>query len=611
VEKPQTRNRAEIPDAYKWDVRHLFPDWQAWARAYADLETRVDAFASRRGTLASGAGSLLEAFRAQDELGQLAYRVFYYPALQHDQDQRDNDITARHQQVEILFARWQQVTSWFSPELLEIPLDTVRGWMEAEAGLALYRFAIESLFRQREHVLDEKGEHLLSLAGRFDGAPSDAYSALSTADVAHPAITLSDGRAATVTYGEYRSILATCRVQADRVAAFRAYHGLYARHRNTYASLYNAVCQRDWFLARARGYASTLEAALFGNNIPTSVVETLVAVGREGAAELQRYHRLRRRVLGLAEYYPCDGVLPLLEYARTYAYDEAREWVVDAVAPLGAAYQADVRASFANRSIDVYENEGKRSGAYSAPVYGVHPYMLLNHNDTLDAVFTLAHEMGHNIHTVLAHRRQPFVYADYTIFVAEVPSTLNEMLLLEYLLGRSRDPRERVVLLQHAIDNIASTFFTQVLFADYELRAHRLVEGDQPVTADVLSELYGQVLADFHGQAFDDEPLARLTWARVPHFYHSPYYVYQYATCFASAARLSETVLRGSESARAAAVARYLDLLAAGGSDYPMTLLARAGVDLSEAETVRAVVQQFAALVDRLESELSGLAPLP
>jgi oligoendopeptidase F len=277
------------------------------------------------------------------------------------------------------------------------------------------------------------------------------------------------------------------------------------------------------------------------------------------------------------------------------------------VAPLGAAYQARVQRSFKSRSIDVYENDGKRSGAYSAPVYGVHPYMLLNHNDTLDAVFTLAHEMGHNMHTVLAHAHQPFVYSDYTIFVAEVPSTLNEALLLDHLLAASRDPRERIVLLEHAIENIAGTFFSQVLFADYELQAHRLVEADQPITAEVLAGLYGQLLEDYYGGTLDDEPLARLTWARVPHFYQSPYYVYQYATCFASAAKLADQIAEGDPGARAAAVERYLDLLKSGGSDYPMNQLLRAGVDLREADTVAAVVTRFDALVDRLESELDAL----
>ncbi len=516
-------------------------------------------------------------------------------------------MSARYQQVQILFSRWQQATSWFNPELLAIPLETVRAWMDADEALALYRFAIENLFRQQEHVLDEKGERLLSLASRYADAPSDAYSALSTAD-AHPStVTLSDGREVRITYGEYRSVLATSRVQADRAAAFRAYHEGYEAVRNSYAALYNAVCQRDWFLAQARGYRTTLDAALHGDNIPTAVVETLVSVAREGVAGLQRYHRLRRRVLGLDRYFLFDGEIPLVEFDRRYDFAEAREWVIESVAPLGPEYQQQVRASFENRSIDVYENEGKRSGAYSAPVYGVHPYMLLNHNDTLDAVFTLAHEMGHNLHTVLAHRHQPFVYSDYTIFVAEVPSTLSEALLLQHLLDRSTDRRERIVLLEHAIDNIAGTFYRQCLFADFELQAHRLVEQGEPITADVLNGIFDGLWRAYYADAIDHDPLARVTWARVPHFYATPYYVYQYATCYASAAHLVRHLRDGVPRERAMALDRYLGLLQSGGSDYPMEQLRRAGVDLGRSDTIRAVVDQFDGLIDQLELEVAGL----
>ncbi len=519
-------------------------------------------------------------------------------------------MSARYQQVQILLSRSQQATSWFNPELLAIPLDTVRGWMDSQADLAVYRFAIENLFRQQAHVLDEKGEHLLSLASRYADAPSDAYSALSTADARPQTITLSDGRTVKATYAEYRAILAQSREQHDRAAVFRAYHESYESVRNSYAALYNAVCQRDWFLAQARGHKTTLEASLHGDHIPPSIVETLIAVAREGTEGLRRYHRLRKRALGLEQYHLYDTEIPLVEFDRRYDYAEARDWVIGSAAALGDAYQQQVRDSFTKRSIDVYENEGKRSGAYSAPVYGVHPYMLLNHNDTLDAVFTLAHEMGHNMHTMLAHRHQPFVYSEYTIFVAEVPSTLSEALLLEYLLARSTDRRERIVLLEHAIGNIAGTFYRQCLFADFELRAHRLVEEGAPITADVLNGIFDELWRAYYGDALDHDPLARVTWARVPHFYGSPYYVYQYATCYASAALLARQLLEGEPDQRARTLDRYLDLLRAGGSDYPMELLRRAGVDLGQPDTVRAVVVQLNGLVDRLEQEIAALGPV-
>jgi oligoendopeptidase F len=475
--------------------------------------------------------------------------------------------------------------------------------MEREPALKLYRFAIENLYRQQEHVLDDAGERLMSLASRLASSPNDAYWALSTADARFPKVTLSGGEDVTVSYGQYRAILATRREQSDREKAFVALHETYKASLNTYAALYNAVCQRDWFQARARGYKSTLEAALHGDNIPTSVVENLIETTRSGVGPLRRYHQLRRRTLGVSSYQVYDFSIPLVTFSKKYDYDSVLDWIVDAAAPLGSDFQALMRKGFAGGWIDVYENEGKRSGAYSAPVYGVHPYMLLNYTDTLDDVFTTAHEMGHSMHTILSHETQPFIYSDYTIFVAEVPSTLSEALLLEYMLARSTDPVERIVLLQHAIDNITGTFYTQVLFADYELRAHRLVEQDQPITAEALTEMYSALLKDYYGDAVDLNPLTGMTWARIPHFYNTPYYVYQYATCFASAAKLAKQIMAGGHEA-ADARDRFLRLLRAGGSDYPMELLRVAGIDLSQPDTVRAVVDQLDDLVTRLEKEL-------
>jgi oligoendopeptidase F len=602
-EPPQTRarRRQDVPDRFKWNLADIFPSWEAWEAGYKELEAGIGKYAALKGTLAGGAENLLNAFRLSEELGQLAYRVWYYPSLQYDEDQRDNVINAKRQQVQILFARLGQAESWFNPELLTIPLDTVRAWIDQNEALRIYRFAIENLYRQQEHVLDERGEKLMSLASRLASAPNDAYWALSTADAKFPDITLSTGEQVTVSYGQYRALLATRREQEDREAAFRALHETYRSTLNTYATLYNGVCQRDWFQARARGYKSTLEAALHGDNIPVSVVENLIETTRAGVEPLRRYHRLRRQALGVSSYQVYDFSIPLVTFDKKYRYEEVLDWIVTAVAPLGSEYQARMREGFAGRWIDVYENEGKRSGAYSAPVYGTHPYMLLNYTDTLDDVFTLAHEMGHSMHTILSHQEQPFVYSSYTIFVAEVPSTLSEALLLEYMLTRSSDPDERIVLLQHAIDNITGTFFTQVMFADYELRAHRLAEQDQPITSEILTDTYTTLLKDYYGDSIDLNPLTGITWARIPHFFNSPYYVYQYATCFASAARLANDIMQGDAAARE----RYLTLLKSGGNDYPMEQLKKAGVDLAQPDTVRAVIEQLDNLVSRLERELA------
>ena len=604
---PQLLERDAIPARFKWNLTHIFPDWDAWRAAYGELEAKIAAFAALRGTLAHGAGSLLEAFALRDEVGQIEYKVWYFASLWYDQDQRDNDINARRQEVQILFAKDAEASAWFSPELLQIPLSKVQEWLGTNAELAVYRFAIEDLYRQQEHVLDDKGERLLSLSSRFSSTPYDAYAALSTADLKHPTVTLASGVDTTLTYGQYRAILASNRNQSDRAAAFATFHTVFEANLNTYASLYNGVMQRDWFFAQARGYASTLEAELHGNNIPTTVVENLITATKAGTEPFRRYHRLRKRVLGLDTYHTYDAAIPLVDFDTKYPYEEVVGWLPASVAPLGPDYQRQLREVLDGAWIDVYENPGKRSGAYSAPVYGVHPYMLLNHNDTLDAAFTLAHEMGHSMHTLLSNARQPFVYSAYTIFVAEVPSTLSEALFLDYMLAQARSERERIVLLQHAIDGIVSTFYTQVLFADYELQAHRLVEEGQPVTADRLADIYVNLMKAYYGDALEYDDQLRATWARIPHFYSTPYYVYQYATCYASSAQMIRQLTVGPEADRQAAIARYLALLESGGSDHPMALLQRAGVDLSRPETVGAVVEQLDTLVTKLEQEINAL----
>jgi oligoendopeptidase F len=608
---PVSRSRHEVPEEFTWNLGDIFTDWSDWEQSCAELAAGIDRFRSLQGTLGRGAERLLSALQLSDTLGQLAYKVYYYAALRYDEDQRDNGVNARRQQVQALLARWAQATSWFNPELLEIPLETVREWMAGSDALRVYRFALEDLYRQQAHVLDQEGERLMSLANRLEGSPDEAYEALSTADIKYPSITLSTGETVQVTYGQYRAILARNRVQADRARAFTALHETFAANQNTYASLYSGVLQRDWFVARARHYASTLDAALFGNAIPRSVVENLLATTKAGVEPLRRYHRLRRRALGLDTYHMYDTNIPLVDYDRKYEYAEVLGWIVDSVAPLGPDYQARMRRGFTGRWIDVYETPGKRSGAYSAPVYGVHPYMLLNWNHTLDAVFTLAHEMGHSMHTLLSHEHQPFVYSGYTIFVAEVPSTLSEALLLQTMLERSTDPLERAVLLQHAIDEIVGTFYTQVMFADFELQVHRLVEQDQPITAEVLGDIYFDLLKSYHGDALDYDELSRFTWSRIPHFFGSPYYVYQYATCFASTAKIAAGILQAPAGEREQAVRRYLALLEAGGSDHPMTLLGRAGVDLSEPGTVQAVVGQLDTMVEELERAIAALGPRP
>ncbi len=603
------RSRDEIPAKYKWDVSDIFDSWEAWEEACKQFEAKIDEMAGLKGTLAQGPDQLLAAYEIRDELGKLAYLIYRYPALQFDLNQKNTDIRARTQQVFALFEKQSQAEAWFGPEHLTIPLETARKWMEENERLAVYRFAIENLYRLHAHVLDEEGELLLAYSERFSQSPVDIFSALSTADIVFPTITLSNGEEVTITPGTYQAILLTNRNQDDRAAAFEAHYTPYKTHVNTYAAIYNAVLQRDWANAQARNYSSTLEASLYRNNIPVSVVENLIATTRAGVGPLQRYHKLRHKVLGLEDYHLYDSGLPLVDLDKRYDYDDAVTWVIDAVKPLGKEYGAKIRTGFAGGWVDVYETEGKRSGAYSAGTYGVHPYMLINYHGTLNDVFTLAHEMGHTMHTILAQETQPFTYSDPTLFVAEVASTMNEALLLEFMLSKTNDPRERILLLQTAIDNIKNTFYGQVMFAAYELEAHRMVERGDPVTSESLSNLYFGLLQEFFGDSMTLDDTYHIAWSRIPHFYRSPYYVYQYATCFASSAKLFKDITnpKSSRRTRREAVDRYLTLLKSGSSDYPMELLKKAGVDLSQPETVQAVIDQMNDLVDRLEKEIAKL----
>ncbi|GAB1389919.1 hypothetical protein MASR1M6_21000 [Rubrivivax sp.] len=429
------------------------------------------------------------------------------------------------------------------------------------------------------------------------------YEELSTSDIRFPTLQFGDGPGVKLTPGAYAALLESNPRQADRARAAEAHLQAYGSNAATYGAIYKGVLERDWFLAQARAFPDTLQAALFDNAIPPAVVENLVAATRAGTEPLRRYIRLRRKLLGLPEYHTYDNFQPLFRTDKTYPYPQARDEVLASVAPLGAAYGERYRRFVQGGRIDVYESEGKRSGAYNAGVYGVGPYLLLNHNDTLDAMFTLAHEAGHAMHTVLSYEGQPFVTADYTIFVAEVASTTNERFLLEHLLGKTSDPKERFLLLQHAADQIMQTFYTQVMFADFELQAHRLVEQGQPVTAEVLNGIYLQLLKDYYGDALTIDDFYKHTWARISHFFNSPYYVYQYATCFASSAQLFKAMSSGPEAQRKAATARYLELLSSGGNDHPMTQLKKAGVDLTQRAPIQAVIDQMDELVTRMEQE--------
>ncbi len=605
--KPTTRNRAEIPAEFRWDFAAIYPSWEAWDADMKRLDTRTDAFIALKGTLGQGAAQLLKAYQDYDEIGKLQYRLYRYPQLQRDVDTRDQAVAARFQRFAAVAAKFDTASAWFTPELLRIPEATVNGWIAGTPALAPYRFPILDEYRRKTHVLDDQGERLLSLSGQFNSSPRTIYQELSVSDIRFPTLRLSDGTDVVLSPGNYGALLQSNPSQADRGKAAAAHVGTYGAMANTYGAIYSGILQRDWAQAQARNFDGTLDAALDRNAIPRSVVETLIDATRGGTAPLQRYARLRQKLLGLPSYHLYDGFVPVFRSDKAYPYDAARELVLKSIAPLGDDYVAKYRRFASGGRIDVYENDGKKSGAYVAGVYGVGPYMLMNYNDSLNAAFTLAHEGGHAMHTILSYESQPFVTADYTIFVAEVASTTNERFLLDEMLRQTSDPKERFLLLQHAVDSIAGTFYTQVLFADFELRAHRLVEKGEPVTTDVLNGLYASLLKEYWGDSLAVDDFYKWTWARIPHFFDTPYYVYQYATCFASSAQLYDAMTTGTSASRQAATARYLTLLKSGGNDHPMTQLKNAGVDLTQRATIQAVVDQMDRLVSQMEVEAAKI----
>ena len=601
------KERADIDDKYKWNMSDIYSDWNAWEQDLQRLEGLMDGYSELKGTLSAGPESLLRAFTMREELSLIADRVQTYAGLIRAIDNRDNEVYAKLQQVQILFSKFGTATSWFAPEMLAIPWETMETLFADNPELAPYRFGVEDLYRQQAHVLDEKSERLLSYFSRFSGNPGNVYDQLSTADIQFGTITLSTGEEVQISEGEAGRIFATSRIHEDRKAAFLERNGTYNKNINTYAASYDGICQRDWAFAQARNYESTLEATLERNNIPVDVYLNLLEQGRAGTAPLQRYHKLRKEALKLDEYDGYDSAIPVIDFEKDYDYDGVARMVQESIKPLGRSYSQKQVQAFSPGWVDVYETPGKTTGAFSAGLYGVHPYMLLNYTNTLNDVFTLAHEMGHTVHTMLANEAQTFSNSGYTLFVAEVASTMAEAHLLEYMLEESEDSQERLVLLSHAIDNIAGTFYTQVLFADYEYQVHKLVEEGMPITADVLNSVYHDVLVTFYGDSMDNHELYDITWARIPHFSAVPYYVYQYATSYAASASLFKQMNEGTRKSKKQARANYINLLKSGGSDYPVEQLKQAGVDMTQPEAVQAVIDNMDDLVNRYEKELKKL----
>ncbi len=603
---PETVVRDSIPDQYKWDLSVIYSGWEAWDRDYARAESLIDSLAGFEGTINS-AERLLAAFRLRDEIGLINDKIYVYANLGYDIDMRDNESAARYRRYGHLTTIFGQASSWFRPELLAVEWSRINAWLEELPELEIYRFFLEDLNRRRAHFLDAAQEKLLSYFGSFNSSPDAIYADMVYSDIQYPDYVTAAGDTLTLSEGQVWYQMQANRDQAERQAMFREFYRAYDGYVNTYASMYNSVLQRDWALAQARNYPTCLEAALGDDNIPVAVYENLIETVRHGTAPLKRYHQVRKEALGLEHYYWSDRKVPLVDFDKTYEYDAVIPWMYEAMAPLGDEYLAKLRQLLGGRWIDVYSNEGKYTGGYELDAYGMHPFILLNHNGTLSEVFTIAHEAGHALHSVYSNENQPYATAYYTIFVAEVPSTLNEALLLDYLLDRSDDPAEKITMLQQAIENIAGTFYLQTLFADFEWQAHAMVEQGEPITADALRAIYDRLLTDYFGEAIEGDSLYQSYWTRIGHFFESPYYVYKYATSFASSAKMVQGITAEAGADRDEALEQYYDLIQAGGNDYPVAQLAKAGVDLTSPEVLQAVVDQLDRLVTRLEEELAQI----
>lgn len=597
-------NRESVPDRYKWDLDGLFYDsWEAWERDLRKVEALYLEAADRKGTLAEGPETLLAFMKRLDEAQKLTRKVYAFTSFQRDTNAKDQEVQEQFRRVLGMFSRISPKLSWVTPEILSLGEDQVMGWVDGLPALEEYRFGLSDTFRTAGHSLDEAGEKLLSFHSAIRGAPRNIYQALTIADSPRPEILLSDGDTFTVSAGTYRKALNTFPDEADRAAVQAAWMETFDERKNTFAAVYDATIQRGWSVAQSRDYESTLDMRLDANNIPEEVYANLVETARGGAEAIRKYHSLRRDWLALEEPYGwADMFIPLIEEETVWEYEEVIPLVVDSVEVLGEGYRTKMAEQFAEGFVDVYETPGKRSGAYNSGVYGIGSFVLLNFHGTLNDVFTVAHEMGHSMHSRLSQEYQPYSTHRYTIFVAEVAAILNEKLLLDELLENVDDPRKRIAFLEKQISDIHGTFFLQTMMAEYERAAHAIGESGEGITADKLTGLWTEIVRGYFGETIPGDDPYLLSWARIPHLYNSPFYVYQYATCYASAAQLKQRMDNGDPEV----VDQILTLLKSGGNDYPVSQLQKAGVDLTQPAPVEAVVAEFSRLVDRLEEEYAA-----
>ena len=589
-----SKTRQEMDPQLQWRLTDIFESDAAWEQTLLEAQQNVGRIENYRGRLGESADTLLELLKLQSDTERKLMLAYTYAHLHKDTDNGNSTYQGMTDRAMQAIIAAQAASSFVQPEILSIEPETLRSWSQ-EPRFAAFRFFLQDLDRQRAHTLSAAEERILAMAEDPLGGADNAFTMLSDVDLDFGTVVDENGKEVKLTHGTYGLLLES----ADRRVRHDAFRGLYKAYRsvkNTIAATYAASVKADVFRARARGYAGSLEAALDANNVPVAVYEQLIEAVHEKLPALQKYLELRKRMLGLDQLEMYDLYTPIVpDCAMPMNYEEAKALVKEALKPLGERYGELLDEAYNNHWIDVYENAGKTSGAFSWGVYGVHPFVLLNHQDNVDHAFTLAHELGHAMHSYHSNEKQPYETADYKIMVAEVASTVNETLMMQHLLSKETDRVKRAYLLNQQLESYRTTCFRQTMFAEFELKAHRMAENGEPLTVESLNDVYRKLNELYYDGVVVDEDIAS-EWMRIPHFYNA-FYVYQYATGICTATALARDILENN------GVERYLEFLSSGGSDYPIRLLQNAGVDLTDKNSIVSALEVFECGVDEL-SEL-------
>ncbi|EST55995.1 oligopeptidase PepB [Brevibacillus panacihumi W25] len=588
--------RSEVPAEHKWRLEDIYPTDAAWEEDLQKAKKLAEEIATKKGTLGQSSKHLHEALTLQDELLQTLDQVYVYARMRRDEDNANSKYQGLTDRATALSTQAYGAISYIQPEILAIPTDTLKQWIQQDEGLAHYRIMLDEITRFKPHTLSAEEEALLANMSEVASAPSKIFGMLNNADLKFPMITDENGEEVELTKGRYTHFMES-KDRRVRKEAFEALYSTYGKFRNTIAASLTSSVKADVFYARTRKYPSALYSALFADNVDISVYDNLIATIREHLPLMHRYISLRKKALGVDELHMYDLYVPIVpEVDMKIPYDQAVQTIKEALHPLGEDYGKVLEEGFTGGWIDVHENEGKTSGAYSWGAYTTHPFVLMNYQDNVNNMFTLAHEMGHALHSYYSNKNQPYTYADYKIFVAEVASTVNEALLMNHLLETTNDKHQRMYLINYYLEQFRGTVFRQTMFAEFEKIVHAKEEAGEPLTADSLNEIYRELNVAYHGPEMVIDKEIELEWERIPHFYRH-FYVYKYATGFSAATSLSKQILEEGQPA----VERYLQFLKGGSSDFPLNLLKNAGVDMTSPEPIREALAVFKALIEELE----------